>query len=280
VQRALTLLVFVCGCEHARVVDEKPRPFPPVEAVVDAGTPVWPMANAPLTQLTLPASTHRYRILIDAGHGAPGNDGNTSLHCEKERDVMREVAFGLATRLSLMGPFEVRLSREGEEQPSYADRKKQAEDWPADAVVSLHSDVRGDAKPWIETGCTSVRNDASPGFSVLWSSEGDASLAARRRALAWSMTDALTQAGFPPYGGEDYGGLYITETEHKGSFLNDQTSHRRIWFLRSLDVPAIIIETHHALDYEEVARWREMRTRNLFAYAVAKGLLDYFAEAK
>ena len=43
-----------------------------------------------------------------------------------------------------------------------------------------------------------------------------------------------------------------------------------------LNVPTVIIETHHALDYEEVERWREMRTRNVFANAVTKGLLDYF----
>jgi N-acetylmuramoyl-L-alanine amidase len=238
------------------------------------------MPNAPLAKLELPKAARRYRILVDAGHGAPGNDGNTSLHCEKERDVMREVAFGLATRLSLMGPFEVRLAREGDAQPTYAARKKLAEDWPADAVVSLHSDVRGEAKPWIEQDCTSVRDDTRPGFSVLWSSEGAPELAAKRRALAWSMTDALTQAGFPPYLGDEYAGLYVTETGHKGSFMNDETSARRIWFLRSLGVPTIIIETHHALDYEEVARWREMRTRNLFAVAVAKGLLDYFAAVK
>jgi N-acetylmuramoyl-L-alanine amidase len=177
-----------------------------------------------------------------------------------------------------MGPFEVRLSRDGDAQPSYTARKALAEQWPADAVVSLHSDMRGPTVPYIEPGCASQRNDMRPGFSVLWSSEGDAKLAERRKDLAWAMTGALTEAGFKPYLGEEYTGLYLTETDHPGSFINDETSARRIWFLRKLEVPTIIIETHHALDYEEVARWREMRTRNLFAFAVARGLLDYFAQ--
>jgi N-acetylmuramoyl-L-alanine amidase len=273
-------LLVLCGCEDAQAVDDGPPPWAHenVTAPQDGGAPVWPMPLAPLKQLALPKASRKYRVLVDAGHGAPGNEGNTSLHCEKERDVMRQVAFGLATRLSLMGPFEVRLSRDGEEQPSYAARKQLAEAWPADVVVSLHSDVRGESQPYVEPGCTSQRNDGRPGFSVLWSSEAASALAARRRALAWAMTGALTEAGFTPYGGEEYGGLYLTETEHKGSFINDETSGKRIWFLRKLDVPTIIIETHHALDYEEVARWREMRTRNVFAFAVARGLLDYFAQ--
>jgi N-acetylmuramoyl-L-alanine amidase len=280
-RRALLLWLLMCGCEHTVAVADAPPPLAErPQPTVDAGAPVWPQEGAPLKQLALPQGhrERRFRVLVDAGHGSPGNEGNTSLHCEKERDVMRDLAFGLATRLSLMGPFEVRLSREGDAEPSYAARRVQAESWPADAVVSLHSDARGAARPWLEGSCISARNDDCPGFSVLWSSEAKDPLARRRRHLAWAMTDALAQAGFKPYLGEDYEGLYLSEPEHPGSFINDETSARRIWFLRTLAVPTVIIETHHALDYEEVARWREMRTRNLFASAVAKGLLDYFGQ--
>src|SRR5262249_9039130 len=154
------------GCEDPPQKDDGPAPWAhEAPAQPDAGgVPVWPQPFAPLKQLALPKTTHRYRVLVDAGHGAKGNEGNTSIHCEKERDVMREVAFGLATRLSLMGPFEVRLSRQGDEEPSYAARKQLAEAWPADAVVSLHSDVRGEATPYSEPGCASLRNDHRPGF--------------------------------------------------------------------------------------------------------------------
>jgi N-acetylmuramoyl-L-alanine amidase len=215
-------------------------------------------------------------VLIDAGHGAHGNDGNTGLHCQRERDVVLEISEGLATRLTLMGPFEVRLAREGAAEPSYQARKELAEAWPADAVVSLHTDVRGDAKPFITQGCNGWRNDSEPGFSVLWSAEGSDALTSKRRRLSWALTDALTEAGFKPYDGVDYGGLYDTETEHLGSFINRRTHGKRIWFLRKLEVPTVIIEMHHALDYDEVERWGEMRTRNVFAHAVAKGLVEFF----
>jgi N-acetylmuramoyl-L-alanine amidase len=42
-------------------------------------------------------------------------------------------------------------------------------------------------------------------------------------------------------------------------------------------MPSVIIETHHALDLEEVARWREERTLEAFAAAVTQGLVDAFA---
>lgn len=236
------------------------------------------MALAPLRapQLGLAKPARRWRVVVDAGHGARGNDGNTGCHCQRERDVTLELGFGLATRLSLMGPFEVRLAREGDAEPSYAQRKTLAESWPADAVISLHTDVRGTASAFASGSCVSYRNAAAPGFAVLWSAEGPAALTAQRQRLSWALTDALSGAGFKAYAGDDYGGLYDGEPEQVGSFINRKTHARRIWFLRSLEVPTVIIETHHALDESEVARWAETRTRDVFARAVAKALLDYF----
>ncbi|MBL8950277.1 MAG: N-acetylmuramoyl-L-alanine amidase [Myxococcaceae bacterium] len=281
--RWFCLLLAACAEPPFEIETDDPRgPGPAVLApvIVDAGAPTWPRALAPLVQLpvAVEAPKRKWRVLIDAGHGAKDNHGNTGLHCQRERDVTLSIAFGLATRLNLMGPFEARLAREDEAEPSYQARKVLAEVWPADAVVSLHTDVRGEAKPFIEGSCMSWRNDARPGFSVLWSDEGTAALGSKRQRLSWAITDALSAAGFKAYDGVDYVGLYDSEPEHVGSFINRRNHGKRIWFLRSLEVPAVIVETHHALDFDEVERWSEMRTRNVFAYAIAKGLLDYFAE--
>lgn len=280
--RLVWLLPVIACAEPPFVVEADDWGPAPREAPVDAGTggtPTWPRALAPLVMPELPVVQlqRKWRVLIDAGHGAKGNDGNTGLHCQRERDVTLELAFGLATRLSLLGPFEVRLAREGAAEPSYQARKELAEAWPADAVVSLHTDVRGQAAPFITPGCSSWRNDAAPGFAVLWSAEGDAALGARRQRLSWALTAALSAAGFKAYDGADYMGLYDAEPEHVGSFINRSNHGKRIWFLRSVLVPTVIVEAHHALDHDEVERWSEMRTRNVFAHAVAKGLLDYFA---
>ncbi len=279
--RWLSFLLLSCSAEPFAVEapDYGPPPWASAQPAVVA-PPTWPRALAPLVSPSLPVfdGGRKWRVLVDAGHGAKGNDGNTGLHCQRERDVTLELAFGLATRLSLMGPFEVRLAREGDAEPSYAARKSLAESWPADAVISLHTDVRGTASPYTDGTCLSFRNDAEPGFSVLWSAEGEAPLTTQRQRLSWAVTDALSAAGFRPYAGVNYAGLYDSEPDHVGSFINRANHGKRIWFLRSLNVPTVIVETHHALDFDEVERWRETRTRNVFAYAVAKGLLDYFRE--
>jgi N-acetylmuramoyl-L-alanine amidase len=272
----------LCGaCAGEPVsLEEAPPPTAALAAapVGEAAARVWPRTVTVLRELTLPVARRprRWRVLIDAGHGSPGNFGNTGVHCQQEAQVMNELAFGLATRLSLMGPFEVKLSREDDRQPSYAARKAQAEAWAADAVVSLHSDSRGAAEPNVEPGCASLRNDDSPGFSVLWSAEGEPALITRRQRLSHALTAAMTEAGFLPYLGADYAGYYDVEPQRPGSFVNRKEHARRIWFLRRLSVPTVIIETHHALDVDEVARWGEVRTRHVFAAAVAKGLVDYF----
>jgi len=49
---------------------------------------------------------------------------------------------------------------------------------------------------------------------------------------------------------------------------------RRVFLLRAPRMPSIIIETHHALDYRESARWAEPRTHDAFAAAVAAALVD------
>ena len=52
---------------------------------------------------------------------------------------------------------------------------------------------------------------------------------------------------------------------------------QRIFVLRKPPMPSVIIETHHALDFEEVARWREERTLESFAAAVTQGMVDALA---
>jgi len=42
-------------------------------------------------------------------------------------------------------------------------------------------------------------------------------------------------------------------------------------------MPSIIIETHHAFDPEEVARWTEARTLDVFAATVASALVELWS---
>ncbi|AKQ66005.1 N-acetylmuramoyl-L-alanine amidase AmiB precursor [Myxococcus hansupus] len=244
--------------------------------------PMWPAPGAPLTvaEVQFPKGFGKRRIYLDAGHGAEGNTGNKGVTCEDEEAFTLRVAEDLAKRLEATGHFQVRLSRKSGERVPYPARVTAAEQWRAHAMLSLHSDSRGAAMSWSPTPeqeC--LRQDAAPGFTVLWSEseEATALLQTGRAGLARALALRLGQAGFPPYDGVDYEGLYAIDAEQSGVFVAREPTHRKIFVLRKPRIPSVIIETHHALDFEEAARWREQRTLEAFAAAVAQGLVDALA---
>ncbi|WP_434379735.1 N-acetylmuramoyl-L-alanine amidase family protein [Melittangium boletus] len=237
----------------------------------------WPAVNAPLTvaSVTFPKGFGRKRIYLDAGHGAPGNEGNSSVTCEAEEAHTLRVAQALARRLEATGHFQVKLSRGPGERPPYADRLQEAERWRAALFVSLHSDARGQGVNWeAAPGQWCARNDLAPGYSVLYADDAAAPLVARRMRAARALARRMGEAGFPPYGGEDYVGLYAPDAGQAGAFVSRHAPGRRIFVLRKPSIPSVIIETHHAWDFEEAARWSEARTLEAFAAAVTQGLVD------
>jgi N-acetylmuramoyl-L-alanine amidase len=282
----LTLSLFALGCaEKAAAAPEAAQPRAPTTATVlpspprvaPEAPPAWPAASAPLTvaQVEFPRGFGRRRIYLDAGHGARGNEGNSSVVCEPEEAFTLRVAQDLARRLEATGHFQVKLSRGPGRQPGYKARLEEAERWRAELFLSLHSDARGEAGWWQaapEQWC--LRNDAAPGYSVLYADDSPEPLLSRRLALARALARRMGEAGFFPYGGEDYVGLYDADSAQPGTFVSRHPPGQRIFVLRRPRMPSVIIETHHALDFEEVARWREERTLEAFAAAVAQGLVD------
>jgi N-acetylmuramoyl-L-alanine amidase len=212
--------------------------------------------------------------MIDPGHGAPNNHGNTGSFCAEEQDTMLQVAVALADRLEATGHVVVRLTREGGRLVEYGTRLEEAAAWHADAFVSLHSDVRGKAERWspVPGQDCPVATDA-PGFAVLFSDEGEPSLVARRLALGRAVARRMSEAGFLAYGGAAYTGLYAPD-EDAGLFVDRHPSEQRIFVLRRAVMPSILIETHNALDPREAARWTETETLDAFAAAVAAALGD------
>ena len=131
--------------------------------------PVWPAAGAPLTRLPAPAwDGPPLRVVVDAGHGAPGNLGNTGFRCEREADFTRRAQDAVLARLGSWAALSLRAGRPTEALVPYDDRIAAFHAWDADAVLSLHSDTRaGDG--WTlseETGC--YAGTGAPGFSVLY----------------------------------------------------------------------------------------------------------------
>jgi len=266
-------LLLAAALSSAADPEAPPTPASPPAA---PSTP-WPSASAPLTvaQVTFPKGFGRKRIYLDAGHGAPGNEGNSSVTCEQEESHTLRVAQALARRLEATGHFQVKLSRASGQRPPYASRLQEAERWRAALFLSLHSDARGQASEWLaapEQWC--ARNDAAPGYSVLYADDTTEPLLTQRSRTARALARRMGEAGFLPYGGEDYVGLYAPDSAQPGTFVSRHAPGQRIFVLRKPLIPSVIIETHHAWDFEESARWREERTLEAFAAAVAQGLVD------
>src|SRR5262245_23595067 len=117
------------------------------------------LANAP---------EKKRRIVVDPGHGYAGNEGARSVRCEKEQDVVLELARDLAARLNAGGKLDVRLSRTSSIGAAYRDRIAAAERAGAELILSLHLDARGE--PGDFGGCP--RNDAEQGLAILYSDRG------------------------------------------------------------------------------------------------------------
>ncbi len=247
--------------EVAEVVEAPPAPTAP---------PAWPAAGA---LRALDPARPRSRVLLDAGHGAEGNSGNTNAKGESEQDVMRRVADAVVAEWALEG-LQVERTRPDAALVSYDARLSRSAH--ADLLVSLHSDARaGSGQTWIDAAAGTWRTEGATGFAVLWSDEGEAARVEPRRRLAQATARRLAEAGFLPYPGLDYPGLYEADAETPGMFVDRHALPQRIRLLRRPPVPSIIIETHEAHDLDEVRRWEEAATTHAFARALAAALVDF-----
>lgn len=213
------------------------------------------------------AAAEPHRVLIDPGHGAPGNPGNTGATCLSEQDEMLRVSLDLKDRLT--PEYDVRMTREAEALPEYDARLKAAGD--AEVLLSLHSDARATALGTEVEGCMQSLGHA--GFTILVSDEPEDR--ADRAKLAQALSAAMVAEGFEPYDGRDYRMAYDALEGHPGVFLD----RRGLRMLRRPTMPSVIIETHHAWDPAEVEAWQQEETLERFARAVDAGLEAYFSES-
>lgn len=261
------------------------RASSPARHVVSAPPPAgtgWPSAAARLAAppVVFPADFGVHRVYVDAGHGAPGNPGNTSCFCVAEEDFTLFAARELADRLEATGHFLVRKSRDGGDPVEYRDRVDEAAQWGADAFVSLHSDVRSRADRWSPRPGTSCPvSYAAPGFSVIYSDDGIAGLVLARQRLARATARRLGATGLLPYGGAGYAPQYDADPGEAGVFVDRHPPEQRIFVLHRPTMPAILIETHHALDPREAERWEEDATLDAFAAATGAALVEALGAA-
>jgi len=83
-----------------------------------------------------PPATVR-KVMIDPGHG--GHDpGTTGVDGHEERDVNLSIALKLYEILQADPRFDVRLTRSDDTFVELEDRSAMANEWPADALLSIH----------------------------------------------------------------------------------------------------------------------------------------------
>jgi N-acetylmuramoyl-L-alanine amidase len=210
------------------------------------------------------------RVVIDAGHGLPGNEGTLTALCDKEQDVVLRIALDVAARLEQDGRFRVLLARTATRAPSYARRVDAAERFGADALIGIHLDSRGALEPIAcADGRVGYHGEGHAGFAVLRSDQGQRALVDRRAQLSRSIARHLAGSGFAAYDGEDYPGLYWPDRT-TGVFVD----RRGLLMLRAPRVPSVIIETHHGANMKETLAWREPRTLAAFSEALAAALVE------
>lgn len=255
------LLFALLACAHdADRVTAPPAPLSP---------PTWPDPAAPLKIVSPAPLPAPRRVMIDAGHGAPRNLGNTNVHCEREAAVTLRAQDAVIARLQGKPGVELRAGRPGSAIREYDDRIADMNAWAADAVISIHTDARaGDGWTRQDNGC--YTSTGGLGFAVLYSDEG--TLADRRRELARAVATRMGEAGFLPYDGKDYPGLY--DNEGGGVFVDRHPDRQRIKMLRRPAVPLVIVETHQATNPAEADRWEQPETLDAFAAAVYAAVTD------
>ena len=216
----------------------------------------------------------RVRLLVDAGHGSKGNPGNVGVRCQSEADEMKRLADAVVERIDSRA-IDAATTRPSSALVSYDARLQRANSW-SDLMISLHSDVRELYKVTTHepTGCRSV--DEAHGFTVLWSDEGTAALTRRRHDLAVIVAEKLSSAGFVPFEA-GYGELYDPDPLAAGVYVDRHEPKQRIRLLRRPTVPSIIVETHNALDIDEVERWSEEETIDAFASALRAAVVAFYA---
>ncbi|MDF1561636.1 MAG: N-acetylmuramoyl-L-alanine amidase [Deltaproteobacteria bacterium] len=253
-----------------------PLPLPDLASVV----PVWPARAARPRRLLGPGPSRPLRVIIDPGHGAPGNVGNISSFCRLEQDTMLELGLELGRHLARRG-YEVRLTRTfAGELPRYQERVREGQAWGGEVLISLHSDIRGWPLGWRPREAGGERclfRDLAPGFALLYADNGPADRLSRREQLARLLSARLADAGFHPYDGWDYEGLYEADETVRGTFIDRHLPGSRIYMLRHPPMASVIIETFNARNRLESERFQEGATREAFHAAVAAALADYAA---
>ncbi len=236
---------------------ELPAAFdPPVEVPRVVGSGVTGDAGSPAV-----AARGLRRVVLDAGHGG-SDSGVVGAGGVREKDLTIDLVRRLARRLQSLG-LEVVLTREGDSVLGPEERAARANAAAADLLVSIH--VNG-----------SFGNEAA-GFEVYRS----ANIA---RGAPAKPQDSLAEMSFVPWdraqavhdeaAGEAARAISLAiaqdlKLENRGVIRAD------LPLLRTVDLPAVLVELGFLTNPDDYARLIDRRFRDRAARALAKGIAIY-----
>lgn len=206
------------------------------------------------------ASSSRYSIVVDAGHG--GSDDGVVADKLREKDATLSIALFMAEEAGRFPNLSIHLTRSKDETLSLKERIKRANALKPDCFLSLHiNGGLGREASGYEVYFQGFPSDGASGGAaepILRDMEANRYLNESVR-LAQEIQAGL-ESIFP----------------RKGRGLRDAPSP----IFEGLAIPALVVETGFATNSEERKKLSQQETQRALARAILKGLERYFQKTR
>jgi len=242
-------------------------------------------AAAPKKQKSAAKSTHKWVIVIDAGHGGPdpGASGPDGTH---EKDITLAVARALRDQLVASGKYRAVMTRDSDIFLKLSERVRVGQNVHADLFISLHADTVGNNPD------TNVH-----GASIYTISDQASDQMSSRLAARENKADLIGGAGKSnSVVGNILLDLFSQETMTRSKSLADnildgfeeahiymlEHTHRSAGFavLKGAEFPSTLIEMGFLSSPIDEPNLKNPSYRAHLAHAIAAGVDGFFAEDK
>ena len=230
---------------------------------------------------TSSSKKHRYRVVIDAGHG--GKDtGAICCGNKKEKFVVFSVASKLKKKLEAKG-FKVYMTRDDDTFVKLPKRTEFANNKKADIFVSIHANAAPNKK----------KRDIFKGIEVYYLSPAKT----KRAEDAAAKENAVMFEGKDFYTKNEYLSLLSREKiveshklgldvsnkmlknvrSHFGTIVNGGVKPANFWVLVGAQMPAILVETGYITHPKEGENLMNNYYKELLAKGIAEGVERYLS---
>lgn len=221
-------------------------------------------------------------IVIDAGHGGV-DPGATGASGTLEKDIVLEVAQGVADNLRKSGRYKVIMTRDTDIFLSLKARVAIARKNRADLFISVHADAAPASGARGASVYTLSEQASDREAEALARSENQSDIIAgvdlgKEADIVTSILIDLAQRQTNNQSAM-FAQLLIPELHTVGSLT--QRTHRFAGFrvLKSVDVPSVLIELGFLTNLEDESAMRGNRWRRNMAVAIARAVDTYFDKA-